>query len=64
MARELGVTAIVTARASGHTARMISKYRPKVPVIAVTPRSNVLRKMALVWGFVPLLMKMYMVQMK
>ncbi|ABO50822.1 pyruvate kinase [Desulforamulus reducens MI-1] len=57
VARELGVTAIVTATASGHTARMISKYRPKVPVIAVTPRSNVLRKMALVWGVVPLLIE-------
>lgn len=55
VARDLGVSAIVTATASGHTARMIAKYRPKVPVIAVTPRANVLRKLALVWGVEPLL---------
>ncbi|GAB6180289.1 pyruvate kinase [Desulfotomaculum defluvii] len=57
VARDLGVSAIVTATASGHTARMIAKYRPKVPVIAVTPRSGVLRKLALVWGVVPLLIE-------
>jgi pyruvate kinase len=57
VAKDLGVSAIVTATASGHTARMIAKYRPKVPVIAVTPRTNVLRKLALVWGVIPLLIE-------
>lgn len=55
IAKELGVTAIITATASGHTARMIAKFRPKVHVVAVTPRANVLRKLALVWGVEPLL---------
>lgn len=55
VAQDLGVTAIVTATASGHTARMIAKYRPQVPVIAVTPNAKVLRKLALVWGVEPLL---------
>lgn len=54
IAKELGVTAIITATASGHTARMIAKYRPKVPIIAVTPRIEVLRKLCLVWGVEPL----------
>lgn len=54
IAKELRVTAIITATASGHTARMIAKYRPKVPVIAVTPRPKVLRKLCLVWGVEPL----------
>lgn len=52
---ELGASAILTATASGHTARMISKYRPKASIIAVTPHTKVLRKMALVWGVQPLL---------
>ena len=30
-ARELGATALVTATQSGHTARMVSKYRPQTP---------------------------------
>lgn len=55
IAKELGVTAILTATASGHTARMIAKYRPKVPIVAVTPRAKVLRKLSLVWGVEPLL---------
>jgi len=55
IASELGVSAIITATASGHTARMITKYRPKVPVVAVTPRPKVLRKLALTWGVEPLL---------
>lgn len=56
LAKELGVSAIITATASGHTARMIAKYRPRVPVVAVTPRPRVLRKLALVWGVEPLMM--------
>ncbi|NLO87040.1 MAG: pyruvate kinase [Firmicutes bacterium] len=54
-ARRLGATAILTSTQSGHTARMVSKYRPSVPVIAVTPRPSVLRKLLLIWGVIPLL---------
>lgn len=54
-ARQLGAAAILTSTQSGHTARMVSKYRPGVPVIAITPTPKVLRKMLLTWGVVPLL---------
>ncbi len=53
----LDASAIITATTTGHTARMIAKYRPKAPIIAVTPRPKVLRKMALVWGVEPLLVR-------
>ncbi|WP_246941146.1 pyruvate kinase [Bacillus pinisoli] len=49
-ALNLNVSAIVTPTESGHTARMISKYRPKAPIIAVTSEEGVSRKLALVWG--------------
>ncbi|AOM82258.1 pyruvate kinase [Salisediminibacterium beveridgei] len=49
-ALNLGAAAIVTATQSGHTARMISKYRPEAPIIAVTSSARVNRAMALVWG--------------
>lgn len=49
-ALNLNVSAIVTPTESGHTARMISKYRPKAPIIAVTSEESVSRKLALVWG--------------
>jgi pyruvate kinase len=54
-ARRLGAAAILTSTHSGHTARMVSKYRPGMPVIAVTPNPAVLRKLLLTWGVVPLL---------
>lgn len=52
-ALKLGVSAIVTPTESGHTPRMISKYRPKAPIIAVTVSESVSRKLALVWGVYP-----------
>ncbi|MTI81310.1 MAG: pyruvate kinase [Firmicutes bacterium] len=54
---DLSASAILSATASGHTAKMISKYRPKCPIIAVTPMAKVLRKLALVWGVEPLLVR-------
>lgn len=54
-ALDLGATAIITSTKSGHTARMVSKYRPRARIIAVTPRMEVVRKMTLVWGVMPLL---------
>lgn len=55
MAQSLGVAAIITATESGSTARMVSKYRPFAPIIAVTPNISVYRRMLLVWGAYPLL---------
>ncbi|MDQ0220080.1 pyruvate kinase [Peribacillus cavernae] len=52
-ALDLKVGAIITPTESGHTARMISKYRPKAPIIAVTAKEHVIRRLALVWGVYP-----------
>ncbi|BDG40876.1 pyruvate kinase [Parageobacillus caldoxylosilyticus] len=49
-ALNLDVAAIVTPTVSGKTAYMISKYRPKAPIVAVTSSESVSRKLALVWG--------------
>jgi pyruvate kinase len=49
-ALNLEASAIVTPTESGHTARMISKYRPKAPIIAVTSDLGVSRRLSLVWG--------------
>ncbi|HLS61190.1 MAG TPA: pyruvate kinase [Virgibacillus sp.] len=49
-AANLDVSAIITATESGHTARMISKYRPKAPIVAVTFSETINRQLALVWG--------------
>ncbi|MCJ7839746.1 pyruvate kinase [Lederbergia sp. NSJ-179] len=49
----LDVSAIVTPTESGHTARMISKYRPKAPIIAVTHDEAIVRRLMLQWGVYP-----------
>jgi pyruvate kinase len=52
-ALDLEAKAIITSTESGFTARMVSKYRPKAPIIAVTPIDQVMRRLALVWGVIP-----------
>ena len=54
-ARDLNAAAIVTATASGHTARMIVRFRPACPVVALTMREKVRRQMAISWGVLPFL---------
>ncbi|MDD9310651.1 pyruvate kinase [Cytobacillus firmus] len=52
-ALNLDVNAIITPTESGHTARMISKYRPKAPIVAVTSNDYVSRRLSLTWGVYP-----------
>ncbi|UYZ12697.1 pyruvate kinase [Brevibacillus sp. WF146] len=54
-ALDLDAAAVITATESGHTARMVSKYRPKAPIVAVTPHADVVRRLALVNGVYPVL---------
>lgn len=49
-ARNLGIETIVAATSSGHTAQMISKYRPKANILAATFDERVNRQLALTWG--------------
>jgi len=53
-ANDLKASAIITSTRSGHTARMVSKYRPKSQIIAATPNHQVLRQLMLSWGVYPL----------
>jgi len=55
-AENLGLNAIVAFTQSGFTARLISKYRPSVPIIAFTSTEAVQRSLALSWGVKTLLM--------
>ncbi|EOL43301.1 pyruvate kinase [Enterococcus caccae] len=49
-ARNLGIQTIVAATESGHTARMISKYRPKSHIVAITFTEQKARSLSLSWG--------------
>ena len=47
---ELNASAIVSSTSSGYTARMVSKFRPKTPIIAATDSERTRRQLALSWG--------------
>jgi pyruvate kinase len=49
----LNMKCIAVFTESGSTARLISKYRPKPPVIAFSPSAETRQRMALFWGVLP-----------
>ncbi len=52
-AEELEAKAIVVFTQSGSTALLLSKHRPRTPIIAFTPYESVCRFCSLLWGVVP-----------
>jgi len=50
---DLKVKAIVTFTFSGSTARMVSRYRPPVPIIAASTQDSTVKKLTLSWGVYP-----------
>jgi pyruvate kinase len=55
IAEQLDASAIMSLTKSGATARNVSKFRPRKPILAVTPHVNVARELQMVWGVKPLL---------
>ncbi|BAZ04867.1 pyruvate kinase [Calothrix sp. NIES-3974] len=55
IAEQLGASAIMSLTQSGATARNVSKFRPRTPILAVTPHVSVARQLQMVWGVQPLL---------
>ena len=51
--RELHMRLIAVFTHSGFTARLVSRYRPLVPIIAFSPEAATRRRMALIWGVMP-----------
>ena len=51
--RELHMKLIAVFTHSGFTARLVSCYRPTVPIIAFTPETDTRRRLALIWGVMP-----------
>jgi pyruvate kinase len=52
-AQSLGAVAIVAFTESGSTAGRVSKYRPGVPILAITPSRVVSGRLVLHWGVYP-----------
>jgi pyruvate kinase len=49
-ARELHLAAIVTPTLSGRSARLVASYRPDVPIYALSPGRETVRRCGLIWG--------------
>jgi pyruvate kinase len=47
---QLGLKALVCPTLTGTTARYLSSHRPQVPVLALSPRLDVVRRSAIYWG--------------
>ncbi|HIS45545.1 MAG TPA: pyruvate kinase [Candidatus Scatomorpha merdigallinarum] len=54
-AMDLEADAILTPTQTGHTARMISRFRPACPIVAFTTTERARRQLAISWGVKPVL---------
>lgn len=59
IAADLGASAILTATATGFTARMVSKFRPAVTIIAAVTDEHIRRRLSLSWGVYTVLTKRF-----
>jgi pyruvate kinase len=57
-AEDIKSKAIVAFTQSGFTAGLLSKFRPRVPIIALTPDEKIQNRACLYWGVTPKIMKL------
>jgi pyruvate kinase len=57
-AEDIHARVLVAFTQSGFSARLLSKFRPKVPVIALTPDERIMNRVCLYWGTTPIIMKL------
>ncbi len=53
IAEQIGARLIVALTETGRSAHLVSKARPKVPIIAFSPNERTRRQLALCWGVTP-----------
>jgi pyruvate kinase len=54
IAERINAACIIVPTISGNTARLVSKYRPHLPIIGAAPSEKIRRRMLLYWGIIPL----------
>ncbi len=55
LANTLGARCIVAFTESGNTARLVSRYKPIAPILALTPKEETQRTLTVSWGVTPVL---------
>lgn len=56
LAEDVRAACVIACTESGATARLVARHRPRQPIVAPTPLEETYRRLALVWGVVPLRM--------
>ena len=56
LAEDIKAMAIIPTTLSGRTAMRISRFRPRCPIISLSPSPDVVRRLCLFWGCVPIVM--------
>jgi pyruvate kinase len=59
LALDLNAAAIIASTSSGSTARMVARFRPPCPVVALTSHVETLRQLSLSWGVMPHLVEAF-----
>jgi len=55
LAEHIGAEVIVAWTESGETARLVASHRPRRPILALSTSAATARRLALVWGVIPVL---------
>ena len=58
-AHDLNAKCIVVCTTSGSTARMVSRYRPETPILAITTNKHVYHELGMSWGVEPAMSLVY-----
>ncbi len=53
-ALHMNTKAILAFTLSGETARLLSRFRPAIPIYAITPNEDVYNQLSLSWGVIPI----------
>jgi pyruvate kinase len=59
LARDLQVKAFLIPTTSGNTARLIARFRPAQPILALSPNPRAVKSLCLVWGVYPFRVRTY-----
>ncbi|MCQ2551244.1 MAG: pyruvate kinase [Clostridia bacterium] len=57
IAKDIKASALIAITKTGYTANKMSKFRPSVQIVGVTPELKAYHQMALIWGVNPLVME-------
>ena len=60
VSKNLKVDAIVVMTESGSTAKIVSFFRPKINIYALSPHKNVCNRLSLLWGVIPIKSQEYL----